>query len=363
MVKKFLKLDKYTLLAIIVAIVGVSTNEVYGVLIATSVNPFLGLALFSAFALLATYVLMYSAEPNTTGVSRGVLFPLALLNDQIKHTDGKGRLMMIGSVLSYIGYFVCLLFALKSLDAFTVVTIALVNSLLNIVLSMAIFKDRVKDISAFASGFFITVVGVAVFANLDSHLNTKSAIVVSESDKAIGYALLILQVLFGTANDLLKTGLRRYYGFNPESLALIAFTGGTLLGTILYYCLAASGGTPTIQQVFLLLYIGIVPSALVNITQQKLKDELGLPKFSLLQMPRPVYTLVSQGILFAAAPAIAYIGGFPGNFNNPFDKHPFTVVAMLIIILGVYVANEYGKPIKPEIPEKASHDECDAKGK
>lgn len=71
-------------------------------------------------------------------------------------------------------------------------------------------------------------------------------------------------------------------------------------------------------------------------------------------MPRPVYTLFSQGILFIVAPVIAAIGGFSGSFNNPFDKHHATIIAMLIIIIGVYIANEYGKPIKPDLPKKGN---------
>jgi drug/metabolite transporter (DMT)-like permease len=342
--------------AITLSIVSVSTNEVYGTFIAHDVNRYIALCLFSLFAFLATYPLIFR-EPNPENEKRTFFYPFELILKQFKTADTKGRLLMLSTIFAYTGYFYCLISALKTVDAFSIVTISSIGALINIILSMLIFKDRVENIKIFFTGFLISVIGILLFAKYDTDTDSQNKMMqtVLNSDKHWGYFYLIMQICLGSYSYMAKTALRRVYGFNPEHLTLLPFLAAAIMGILLYEYVPNTGGLPNLQQLLLLLYIGIVPTAFVNIESQKLKDSLGIPMFMMIGMPRPVYILIVKGVLFVASPISLYLG-LNGTFSNPLHKSLIVIVWSLFVVFGAWVANQFGKPIPPNYSKKDTDD-------
>ncbi len=318
------------------SVVNCSTNEVYHAFLANQIDKYVGLGYFSLFGFITTYYLVFKSLASST--KKTVLSPLKEVGGIILKIDNLGKWLILSLIPAYLGYFIVLLESLDHIDSFTIVVIGGVTSLLNVSLGIFFFKDKIQNYISFFSALLLALIGVGLFTYFDSKQPPSSSQAISNSYK---YGLLVSQIIFGLYGDIVKTHLRRSYKINPERLTLLPYAAAVLLSITIY--IVYGGSVPSFLQFLVLAYIGIFPTALFNIYNQKMKDVIGIPIVSLISIPRPIYILVVQLVLFYAAPIINLTGLY-GNYTNPFDKSIASLFSTFIILFGIYLSGKYGKP-------------------
>jgi hypothetical protein len=330
-IPSFLRVTTFAYAIFVIALTA-STNYIYGLLVGQQVHPFFALA---AFHLVAFTVLAVSAWYKTGQFSAII----AEANEAYSRYTTKDKIIFWVSGLMYIVSFACLLVLLNPSNAFFTITVSMIGQLLIMVLSMYFLGDKVKNINWFAFGNFILCLAVFLFAYW-SHNATTVAL------SPLEWGLLFTYTVFYSVSDFVKTYLRRKYQVNPEKAMAYPYFFAVLLGFVAYCFLPMhdiiQGGLPNTFQIGLLVYIGVVVIAFGSIQVQYLKDTIGVPLATTLMMPRPIYVLLTQILLYLASPMLLGMG-LTADYKAPPSDIRLYICAVLMIA-AITIAKYLGKP-------------------
>lgn len=324
---------KKLLYAILILCWSSSTNQIYSTFIGgKGVEPFLAFGWFSLFAFIAS---VYTLRANRQINKIRSFFSLAAGSKKV-------LFLVVTLALSNFFSFYTVLLAITAVNPFIVVTFACLRILLDSFLSIKYFGDRIGSSFYFYGSFAISLVGSFMFYLASSKI---SGSVIQISLDGLSY--ILLNLFFSLLSDFIKRVLRRRYQIEPAGLMLLPYLAAALVGLSCYGSTVAEN-QPTLTAIAILLYIGVVPTAILGFRIQKLEDSLSIPKMKVLEMLSPLYILIAQTVIFGSSFLLATI------YNSEIIRFPVPSLLQLffsaVVVFGVCLSLIYGKPVDLQTP-------------